>query len=234
MEDKNELSDIVLEKDDDSQGVKLKRILVIAAVLVLLFLAVLIIMRALNKPASSQEARLVLPPEPKSVETKIDEPLFEQVPIIEEEEESFEDMVKKLKEKEIQRTKEQEKTLEEKQPEPKEIVSADKPVLEPKEVVVPKKEEAKPKEVAAPKSVEGKTAKGLYVQVLSTSKVSPSSSFLKTLKDKGYEYTLYDTVINNIPYTKVLIGPFEGSSAKENLAKIRKDVTDGAFMYEVK
>jgi len=83
MEERNELSDIVLEKDEGSKNMKLKRVLVIAAVLVLLFLAVLIIMRALNKPDQTQEARLVLPPEPQSAPAPQanEERLFQQVPI---------------------------------------------------------------------------------------------------------------------------------------------------------
>ena len=137
MEDKNELSDIVLEKNDGNKSQNFKRILVGAAVLVLVFLVVLIVMRALNKPQTpTTDSRLVLPPEPSAKVVKTDEPkddqLFKQVPIIEEEskKESFEDMVKKLKEKEIKRTEVKEEVVE--------------PVKEPTKKIVQEVKKVKP------------------------------------------------------------------------------------------
>ncbi|NLC27339.1 MAG: SPOR domain-containing protein [Campylobacteraceae bacterium] len=240
MEEKSELSDIVLEKDDSTKSMKLKRILVIAAVLVLLFLAVLIIMRALNKPEQAEEARLILPPEPQSIQSSNEERLFQQVPIIEEEEkESFEDMVKKLKEKEMERS----------------VESKQEPILEPKPSteVTPRvakiDPEPKPQQVATPSSktkepttksdlpntqVDKNASSGIYVQVASVFKTNPDASYLNSLEKKGYAYRLYKTESNNQILTKVLIGPFANNDeARDALADIRRNLVEGAFIFRV-
>jgi len=105
MENRNELSDIVLEKGD-SKTLKMKRILILVAFLILVFLIALASMKLMNKDQSKDASKLILPPEPTQ-ETQIpkDDQLFKQVPIIEEnpKKESFEDMIKTLKEKEAQK-----------------------------------------------------------------------------------------------------------------------------------
>jgi len=115
MEEKNELSDIILEKDDN-KSMKVKRILIIVALMILVFLVVLVVMKVVNKPDPRTETtKLVLPPQPTSqqVEPKKEDDLFKQVPIVEEEnkKESFEEMVKSLKEKEIKKQTEIEPKL---------------------------------------------------------------------------------------------------------------------------
>ncbi|MBL0687059.1 MAG: hypothetical protein JJV94_04445 [Sulfurospirillum sp.] len=106
MEDKNELSDIVLEKDN-SKSMNAKRVLVVIALLIVVFLVVLVAMRVLNKPSEQNSVtKLILPPSQiEEVITQDEDDLFKQVPIIEEvdEKESFEEMVKSLKAKEIQK-----------------------------------------------------------------------------------------------------------------------------------
>ena len=253
MEDKNELSDIVLEKDEGGKAQKFKQILIGAAVLVLLFLAVLIVMRALNKPETPQnDSRLVLPPEPTVVEQKApetkDDQLFKQVPIIEEEgkKESFEEMVKKLKEKEIKRS---ENTPLPTTPEPvKEEVREIATKVE--AVVVPKVEDVKQvfKEITPVKTAPAKTntapqsqadngtdaTKGEYIQVAATSKRSPDAKYLKTLADKSYNYRLYKTTIKDKPYIKILIGPYKDSAeAREALPAVKKDLNPNAFVFRV-
>lgn len=250
MEERNELSDIVLEKDEGSKNMKLKRILVIAAVLVLLFLAVLIIMRALNKPEQTQEARLVLPPEPQSVPAPQanEEKLFQQVPIIEEEEkESFEDMVKKLKEKEMQRTAQSNQTQEapvtpakETKPEPtpkpvQKVESAPKPAPKPAPVVQeksPAPKPAQPEKVA--QSGENLATSGTYIQVASVSKKNPDAAYLDSLTKKGYSYSLYRTKVNDRDITKILVGPYESNTAAKNaLVNVKRDLASGAFVFRV-
>ena len=248
MEEKNELSDIVLEKEDGSKNLKLKRILVIAAVLVLLFLAVLIIMRALNKPDQSQEARLVLPPEPQSAPTAQtnEERLFQQVPIIEEEgKESFEDMVKKLKEKEMQRSSDRQAQVQNpptqvKEPAPtpvKEPEPAPKPQAkpEPKPQVQERTPTPKPTQPAQPEqSGQNIATSGTYIQVASVSRNTPDATYLATLTKKGYDYKLYRTTVNNKDITKILVGPYENNTAAQNaLANVRRDLASGAFIFRV-
>ena len=108
MENRNELSDIVLEKGDN-KTLKMKRILILVAFLILVFLVALASMKVANKDQGKDASKLILPPEPTQ-ETQVpkDDQLFKQVPIIEEnpKKESFEDMIKTLKEKEAQKQEE--------------------------------------------------------------------------------------------------------------------------------
>lgn len=147
-----ELKDILLEKDDEAKGAKLKKLLMFIAALVILFLIIIVAMKLVNSNDSAQsqneaDSRLVLPPVPaeQPVDTQVpaqdtnsdvkkgDTQLFEQVPIVPEnkQQDDFEDMIKKLKDKEG--AKPAPKTEE-----PKEVVKA---VEHPTET--PKKAEAK-------------------------------------------------------------------------------------------
>ena len=165
-----ELKDILLEKDDEAKGAKLKKLLMFIAALVILFLIIIVAMKLINSGDSTQaqneaDSRLVLPPVPadQPVDTQVpaqdtnsdvkkgDTQLFEQVPIVPEnkQQDDFEDMIKKLKDKEG--AKPAPKTEE-----PKEAVKA---VEHPAEA--PKKAEAKveaPAKKAEAKS-EAKTEK---------------------------------------------------------------------------
>ena len=161
-----ELKDILLEKDDEAKGAKLKKLLMFIAALVILFLIIIVAMKLVNSNDSAQsqneaDSRLVLPPVPaeQPVDTQVpaqdtnsdvkkgDTQLFEQVPIVPEnkQQDDFEDMIKKLKDKEGAKSAP-------KTEEPKEVVKA---VEHPAEA--PKKAEAK---VEAPaKKAETKPAK---------------------------------------------------------------------------
>ena len=165
-----ELKDILLEKDDDAKGVKLKKLLMFIAALVVLFIVIIVAMKLINSSDSAQaqneaDSRLVLPPVPaeQPVDTQVpaqdtnsdvkkgDTQLFEQVPIVPEnkQQDDFEDMIKKLKDKEGAKSAP-------KTEEPKEVVKA---VEHPTEA--PKKAEAKveaPAKKAETKS-EAKTEK---------------------------------------------------------------------------
>jgi len=142
----NELRDIMLDNNEDKKSKNVKRILILVAVFVIIFLAVLIVMKFLNSQETNDQvaqtdSRLVLPPEPdntRSIPQQVSvpatppseptpqvaqtnvppvapppsepqaqqpNPTFEQVPIVPENkgQDSFEDMVKALKEKEDKR-----------------------------------------------------------------------------------------------------------------------------------
>ena len=143
----NELRDIMLDNNEDKKSKSVKRILILVAVFVIIFLAVLIVMKFLNSSETNDQiaqtdSRLVLPPEPdntRSIPQQVSvpatppnepapqvaqanvppvappppsepqaqqpNPTFEQVPIVPENkgQDSFEDMVKALKEKEDKR-----------------------------------------------------------------------------------------------------------------------------------
>ena len=173
-----ELKDILLEKDDDAKGVKLKKLLMFIAALVVLFIVIIVAMKLINSSDSAQaqneaDSRLVLPPVPaeQPVDTQVpaqdtnsdvkkgDTQLFEQVPIVPEnkQQDDFEDMIKKLKDKEGAKSAP-------KTEEPKEVVKAvEHPTEAPKKaeakVEAPAKKAETKSEAKAEKKAEAKPAK---------------------------------------------------------------------------
>ena len=173
-----ELKDILLEKDDEAKGAKLKKLLMFIAALVILFLIIIVAMKLINSSDSTQaqneaDSRLVLPPVPaeQPVDTQVpaqdtnsdvkkgDTQLFEQVPIVPEnkQQDDFEDMIKKLKDKEGAKSAP-------KIEEPKEVVKAvEHPAEAPKKaetkVEVPAKKAETKSESKAEKKAEAKPAK---------------------------------------------------------------------------
>ena len=173
-----ELKDILLEKDDEAKGAKLKKLLMFIAALVILFLIIIVAMKLVNSNDSAQsqneaDSRLVLPPVPaeQPVDTQVpaqdtnsdvkkgDTQLFEQVPIVPEnkQQDDFEDMIKKLKDKEGAKSAP-------KTEEPKEVVKAvEHPTEAPKKaetkVEAPAKKAETKSETKAEKKPEAKPAK---------------------------------------------------------------------------
>ena len=173
-----ELKDILLEKDDEAKGAKLKKLLMFIAALVILFLIIIVAMKLINSSDSTQaqneaDSRLVLPPVPaeQPVDTQMpaqdtnsdvkkgDTQLFEQVPIVPEnkQQDDFEDMIKKLKDKEGAKSAP-------KTEEPKEVVKAvEKPAEAPKKaetkVEAPAKKAETKSEAKVEKKAEAKPAK---------------------------------------------------------------------------
>ena len=173
-----ELKDILLEKDDEAKGAKLKKLLMFIAALVILFLIIIVAMKLVNSNDSVQsqneaDSRLVLPPVPaeQPVDTQVpaqdtnsdvkkgDTQLFEQVPIVPEnkQQDDFEDMIKKLKDKEGAKSAP-------KTEEPKEVVKAvEHPTEAPKKaeakVEAPAKKAETKSEAKAEKKAEAKPAK---------------------------------------------------------------------------
>jgi DedD protein len=229
MEDKNELSDIVLEKDT-GKILKAKRVLIIISTLIILFLIVLLSMKLFNNPAKKETQNIVLPPEPtvNVQNSKKDEELFKQVPIIEEnstKKDNFENIVKNLKEKE---SKIQENKTEQTQSKTEATVQkASKVVAEKKDVKTQPKPKKSSKKLIA--------NRGIYIQVGATSKHQPNKKFLKKISAKKLEYRLLPIKINGKKITKILIGPFKNrSTAKKNLPTIRENFNKNAFIYRIK
>lgn len=236
MEDKNELSDIILEKESN-KTLKIKRILIIAALLILIFLVAIIVMKVTNAPTTpqNQNSKLVLPPEPiakQNTQTQ-DDALFKQVPIQEEAKaESFEDMVKNLKEKEIKKQEETTaKTV------VKEVAKVEKVVQEVAQEKAPIKAPQIDKKVApTEKKLDAALAStGIYIQVGATSKLSPDKKFLANIESRKYSYKLLPIDINGQKVTKILIGPYANTSdAKDVLADVKSNINKDAFIYRIK
>lgn len=238
MEDKNELSDIVLEKDDN-KSMKAKRILIIVALMIVVFLVVLVVMRVVNKPSEQNNtAKLILPPNPtqKTVEPKKEDDLFKQVPIVEEEDkkESFEEMVKSLKAKEIQKQENLNPQIED----TKKVIERVKVQEKPKKITPPKikKPVVKSIQEKLPSNPSNSLATtGVYIQVGATSRLTPDKKFLAKLASKSYEYRLLPIDVKGTKVTKILIGPYANSTAaKAVLSDIKSSINKDAFIYRVK
>lgn len=294
----NELRDIMLEKNDEKKGKNTKKILMLIALALIVFLGVLVAMKILNTSSESSavaqpDSRLVLPPEPakqppvpkpqESVktdtqtkpapvaqpkqpeETAKNDELFQQVPIIPEGkgQDSFEDMVKALKDKDSKHKQEQNLTATQ---EPKTIQKAVEPEKkaneaakkadakvekqakqEPKITVVkPKDEPKKPEKKAEQSKKETTSSKseskdpgvtppsGTYVQVFAVSKFDENSAEIRKLKANGYSYNLYGTTVKGNKVIKVLVGPYDSKELAGELAKIKKNISSGAFIVNIK
>lgn len=278
----DELKDILLERDDDARGLKLKKLLIFIAALIILFLIIVVAMKLVNSSDPSQaqneaDSRLVLPPVPaeqpvdrqspiadtNSDNKKGDTQLFEQVPIVPEnkQQDEFEDMIKKLKDKEnnkpISKTEE-----------PKEIV---KPIEKPAEIPA-KKAETKvdapvkkvEKVVATDKKSEAKPAKtenkvDKKIEKKAETKIDKADKKAEVAKTEpatkgSYVQVFVTSKFNpNAEYmkkiaakgysyktikvgelTKILVGPFDEKTLQKAVGDIRKDINKDAFIFRAK
>ncbi|MBE2986421.1 SPOR domain-containing protein [Campylobacter sp. RM12920] len=270
MQTDNELKDILLDNDDEIKSAKIKRLLVFVAALVILFLIIVMAIKMLNSSDVPQaqndiDSRLVLPPVPTQtpkdnnivaqqpslpINDKKDDQLFEQVPIVPESKsnDEFEDMVKRLKEKESNKIaaaneakKEELKSevvVAKEQPKAQSTTST-KTQNETK--AADKKQEVKQSQAAKPtqtpvaktqptKPTAQASTGGSYVQVFAGLKYNPNADYLKKLQAKGYKYQ----TVKVGELTKVIVGPFGANELKNALADIRKDVNKDAFVYKAK
>ena len=230
MDNKNELSDIVLEKSDEKM-LKAKRVLIIISILVIVFLIVLLSMKLLNRSDDNKTPNLILPPEPTTAVKEVDknDELFKQVPIIKEnivKKDNIDNIVKNLKDKAIKENKTE--TSKNK----KKIVQTHKKE-EVKTVVKPIVQHVVKK--TNTKHANTKASKGVYIQVGATSKLTPSKKFLKKISSEKFSYKLLPINVKGKKITKILVGPFKNrNSAKENLVKVRKSLNSHAFIYIMK
>lgn len=236
------------------------------------------------------DSRLVLPPEPdtakqnppqvvaqnntqpatqqtspqtnKVADSQQNDALFQQVPILPENkgQDSFEDMVKTLKEKEAKSKQEQNnpnvnqqnnvavtpKAPETPKVETKHVVEPKK--QEPKVVVTQPKESVKPQTqkpatnatAAKPKESQNTNAKfqnlasGSYIQVFAVKNFNENATEIKKLKAGGYSYKLYEADVKGSKIIKVLVGPYSGQELATELPKVKKNISSGAFIVNIK
>lgn len=226
MEDKNELNDIILNKNNSSNGNK-KVILAVATLGVVLIIVVML-MNTLTSNGTDNLPQAVLPPEPKPVTSTTQpkgEPLFEEVEVIQEDAKRN-DELDKIAQK-LKKESEANKPAPVKEEPAVEYVEPEKPVVqEPvhKAVVKPT---PKPKVKTASKG-------HYYVQVGSFSRYSPDKKFLSSITNRGYKYSYHKVTRNNKTLNKVLIGPFNSErDARAALTNIRKHIIKGAFLTKI-
>jgi len=214
MEEKNELNDIILNKGGSTNSNK--KIILAVATLGIILIIVVMLMNSLSSSGTDNLPQAALPPEPQtqSVAQTQDEPLFEEVEVIEEDspaevDKDLNEIAQKLKQESL----EEDVT-------PKETV-VQKPVK--KVAPVKTKTSAKPATKVA-------TTGHYYIQVGSFSKYEPNKKFLQSITNLGYKYKYHK--VQNL--NKVLVGPFktrdEANAAKRTL---RAKVEPGAFLVKI-
>ncbi|EAI4298689.1 SPOR domain-containing protein [Campylobacter lari] len=255
---KNEFDDIILQKSNKSE--KLKKILLRSIILIIVFLVVMIAMKLINDPG--EEKTLQMPSEPQ--EQAAYENNFNSLPITDstKEEDEFEALARKLKEESS--LADTNTTIEEKQEIPSNSVLDQIATVESKEEPVKveeKQEEIKPVEKSIEKPIQKPSEKpkapeqsntnelfesiktpsvqtqlpaGAYIQVFSLNSLDPKSKELNILKENGYDYKIYKTIVNGKELTKVLVGPYKESELKAELEKVRSKIAKGAFTFRVK
>ncbi len=226
MEEKNELGDIILNKGNKEGGNK--KIVLAAATLGIILIIVVLLMNSLSSDSQNNLPEKALPPKPiketSHAAAQKEEPLFEDVEVIDEKSDSEDEKLEKI----AQELKEQSKPIEPKTE-----------AVTPSKSVVKHKEPKQTKQPAASAKTPSKTSKSparghYYIQVGSFTKYKPNKKFLSSIKKEGYNYTFYKATVHGRNVTKVLIGPFKNErEARAALRKIKKRIEKHAFLTKI-
>ena len=210
MEEKNELNDIILNKGNSTSSNK--KIILAVATLGIILVVVVMLMNSLSSTGTNNLPKAALPPQPAKSKaiTPSQEPLFEDVAVVEEKTNNTNDNLDKIAKKLKQESAQEEKIT---------------VVTKPKKTVV--KKIIKPALRTKTKAV---AAGNYYIQVGSFSKYAPNKKFLKSITDLNYKYKYHK--VKNL--NKVLVGPFKTRQAARN-AKIiiRAKIEPGAFLVKL-
>ena len=238
MDEKNELSDIVLNKSGSSNSNK--KIILAIATLGVVLIVVVMLMNSINSKGTSNLPQAVLPPEPKtqvaSENTLEKEPLFEDVPVVQEKKQentNLDHIAQKLKQESVVRQEEPIKKHVKTTPtvhKQKKVVKAKvihtKIKRSPKKIKVfhTRRVRETPKKVAMPKHA-------YFVQVGSLLRqYKPNKKFLNSITKLGYKYSYHK--VKNL--NKVLVGPFNTrKEANRAKAVLRSKVVRGAFLVKL-
>lgn len=233
----NELNDIILNKNGSGNGNK--KIVLAVATLGIILIIVVMLMNSITSSGTDNLPQAVLPPEPttQASNDNTQEPLFEEVPVVQEgaqEGDNLNNIAQKLKQESQEEKSSPEPQMQEEEPTPAAVQRTQKvqkvePVrqehVESKKVVAPAPQSAKVKSSATGSH---------YIQVGSFSKYAPNKAFLKSISDKGYKYEFREVKINSQTINKVLVGPFSNEDdARDALKVIRKSVESGAFITKI-
>jgi len=223
MDDKNELSDIVLNKNNTS-GSNKKIVLAVATLGVVLIIVVML-MNSMSSSSSENLPQAVLPPKPQKevIEENVqEEPLFEEVQIMEDDSTDEADLDKIAQKLKQESQKEETETIT--------AVAVQKPKKAPlKEKKILKKTVAKKAET---KHISKKAVKGVayYIQVGSFSRYEPNKKFLHSITNLGFHYKYHKVGSLN----KVLVGPFSTRKEADRAKKVlRAKVEPGAFVVKL-
>ncbi|WP_457748991.1 SPOR domain-containing protein [Sulfurimonas sp.] len=215
MNDKNELSDIVLNKNGSSGSNK--KILLAIATLGIILIIVVMLMNSLSSQGTDNLPQAVLPPKPQTqtvTQKTEEEPLFEDVNVIQDNTSTDADLdkiAKKLKQESAQKQKV--------------VTPTKKPIVKKKQLNVKTKAVSKP---------QTKATVQYYIQVGSFAKYEPNKKFLKSITDLGYKYKYHKVTRNAKTLNKVLIGPFRTQKEADDAKRvIRAKIEPGAFLVKL-
>jgi len=214
MEDKNELNDIILNKSSTASSNK--KILLAVATLGIILVVVVMLMNSLSSNGTENLPQAALPPKQdiQSIPKVDEEPLFEDVQIIEEQTNSDDDSLDKIAKKLKAESIAEEAVV---------ITPKVKKVSTKKQLTSQKKQQIVKKKTAPNTILSGK----YYIQVGSFSKYAPNKKFLKSITNLNFKYRYYK--VKNL--NKVLIGPFKTrKDAKDARRIIRAKIEPGAFL----
>jgi len=216
MDEKNELSDIVLNKGNASGSNK--KIILAVATLGVVLIVVIMLMNSMNSGTTNNLPQAVLPPKPQKEavkETANSEPLFEEVKVMQDDTSSDADL-----DKIAQKLKQESATEEKVTP----VKSA--PVVRKKSV----KQVSKPVQKRATTTQTAASSVKYYIQVGSFSKYKPNKKFLGSIKNLGFNYKFHK--VSNL--NKVLVGPFKTRKEANNAKRVlRAKVEPGAFLVKL-
>jgi len=218
MDDKNELSDIVLNKGNASGSNK--KIILAVATLGVVLIVVLMLMSSMNSASNDNLPQAVLPPKPQKEvvqENVQEEPLFEEVQVMEDDSSTDADL-----DKIAQKLKKESQNETAAAPVKKATTTAKK---------TPTKTVNKPVKTTTTKVTKTATS-GIkyYIQVGSFSKYQPNKKFLGSIKRLGFNYKFHK--VGNLK--KVLVGPFSTRKEANNAKRVlRAKVEPGAFLVKL-
>ncbi len=228
MEEKNELNDIILNKNGSSAANK--KIVLSVATLGVILIVIIVLMNSLSPRGTGNLPQPVPPPQPikqTSTPTSIQEPLFEEVPVIEENtstNKSLDAIAQKLKQ---ESAKEKSVTTAHAKQEIVAETKKEQPKVEPKQK--PQIQQEIKKEHPAMSDAKS----GYYIQVGSFEK-EPSKNMLSAITKLGYKYTFHEVTQNSKKVNKVLVGPFNSDAeAKKALPDIKNSVEKNAFLTKI-
>jgi len=233
MEDKNQLSDIILDKNNSASNNK--KIILAVATLGIILIIVVVLMNSLTSKGTNNLPQPLLPQplitseeESKSeYSNEYDEPLFEEVEVIDDIDEDLEhsenltQIAKKLKAESL--ADEEIRNIE--------YVMQENYTKKIKPVVPKIKKEKKVYKKVVPKS----SATGrYYIQVGSFSIYEPNKKFLKSIVDKGYNYKYHKVNQGSSTISKILVGPYRTEKeVRSALKSVRRDIVAGAFLTKI-
>lgn len=218
MENRNELSDILLDNNNSNKPQKIKRVIVIATLLILIFIIVLVIMRFINKPDDSSNTFVPIDANITPVVTIAENITQDVVP----NQEVAEDTA--LTGIDVPKIVDIKENIQ-----PKVVVET-----RPKVSVIESSVSANDKKPEAIKTVQSAKKGSVYIQVGSFSNTKPNKIFLNSLAKKGYIYLQHDAIVKGAKVTKILVGPYSSDKeARNNLSKLKEDVAKDAFIYKI-